>query len=246
MVLARIHAGETVDHYETRRRRKDGAELPISLTVSPIIDDAASSSARRRSRATSPSVRACSRRRGEQAPITAKLNEVGAWSRPRSIASDRPEGHRRRDRVDRRGVRRVLLQRARPRSPATPTCSYTLSGAPKEAFAKFPASARDRHLRADVSRRRRVRLDDVTQDPRYGQNAPYLRHAARDTCRSAVISPCRSKRRPAKCSAACSSVTRGRACSPSSTSSWRTGSPRGPRWRWRMPGCIRKRAKPTG
>ena len=50
---------------------------------------------------------------------------------------------------------------------------YTLSGAPREAFAQFPASARDRGVRADVPRRGRVRLDDVTQDPRYGQNAPY-------------------------------------------------------------------------
>src|SRR5829696_1094882 len=35
-VLARIRAGETVDHYETIRMRKDGALLSISLTVSPI------------------------------------------------------------------------------------------------------------------------------------------------------------------------------------------------------------------
>ena len=38
-VLAKIKAGEIVDHYETRRRRKDGRELLISLTVSPLVDD---------------------------------------------------------------------------------------------------------------------------------------------------------------------------------------------------------------
>jgi PAS domain S-box-containing protein len=38
-VLARIRAGKTVDHYETRRLRKDGTEILISLTVSPITDD---------------------------------------------------------------------------------------------------------------------------------------------------------------------------------------------------------------
>src|SRR4051812_17843083 len=37
-VLARIRAGGMVDHYETRRLRKDGSEVLISLTVSPIID----------------------------------------------------------------------------------------------------------------------------------------------------------------------------------------------------------------
>ena len=35
-ILARLQAGERVDHFETIRRRKDGTLLDISLTVSPI------------------------------------------------------------------------------------------------------------------------------------------------------------------------------------------------------------------
>ena len=35
-ILARIRNGESVEHYETIRRRKDGKLLDISLTVSPI------------------------------------------------------------------------------------------------------------------------------------------------------------------------------------------------------------------
>lgn len=37
-ILRRIRAGETVDHYETVRRRKDGKLIDISLNVSPIRD----------------------------------------------------------------------------------------------------------------------------------------------------------------------------------------------------------------
>jgi two-component system, LuxR family, sensor kinase FixL len=37
--LARIRAGERVDHFETRRRRKDGAIIDVSLTISPVWDD---------------------------------------------------------------------------------------------------------------------------------------------------------------------------------------------------------------
>src|SRR5258705_144487 len=37
-ILKRIRHGERIDHYETVRRRKDGALLDISLTVSPIVD----------------------------------------------------------------------------------------------------------------------------------------------------------------------------------------------------------------
>jgi PAS domain S-box-containing protein len=35
-VIARLRRGESVEHYETVRRRKDGTLFPISLTVSPI------------------------------------------------------------------------------------------------------------------------------------------------------------------------------------------------------------------
>src|ERR1044071_6323524 len=38
MVLGRIRRGERVDHFDTIRQRKDGALVPISLTVSPIRD----------------------------------------------------------------------------------------------------------------------------------------------------------------------------------------------------------------
>src|SRR5688572_25765012 len=34
VVLAKIRAGEKIDHYETVRQRKDGTRLAISLTVS--------------------------------------------------------------------------------------------------------------------------------------------------------------------------------------------------------------------
>ncbi len=37
-ILARIRAGDKIDHYETVRKRKDGTLVNISLTVSPIKD----------------------------------------------------------------------------------------------------------------------------------------------------------------------------------------------------------------
>ena len=38
-ILERIRRGESIDHYETIRRRKDGSLLDISLTVSPIKNE---------------------------------------------------------------------------------------------------------------------------------------------------------------------------------------------------------------
>ena len=40
MVLERIRAGQPITQFETIRQRKDGTLIPISLTVSPIFDDA--------------------------------------------------------------------------------------------------------------------------------------------------------------------------------------------------------------
>lgn len=37
-ILARLRRGEPVHHFETKRRRKDGALLDISLTISPVKD----------------------------------------------------------------------------------------------------------------------------------------------------------------------------------------------------------------
>ena len=37
-ILAKIRAGERIDHYETVRRHKNGTPIQVSLTVSPIHD----------------------------------------------------------------------------------------------------------------------------------------------------------------------------------------------------------------
>ena len=80
-VLAKIRSGGTVDHYETVRKRKDGTLLTISLTVSPIRNDAgeivgASKIARDISDWSS-----CGARAGS-CGITERLYESGRFSRP--------------------------------------------------------------------------------------------------------------------------------------------------------------------
>jgi PAS domain S-box-containing protein len=50
---------------------------------------------------------------------------------------------------------------------------YTLSGAPREAFEKFPLPRNTAVFAATFSGEATVRLDDVTKDSRFGKNAPY-------------------------------------------------------------------------
>jgi PAS domain S-box-containing protein len=39
LILARIRRGEKIDHFETVRRRKDGVDIDVSLTISPVRDE---------------------------------------------------------------------------------------------------------------------------------------------------------------------------------------------------------------
>ena len=39
MIMARLRRGERVDHFETLRVRKDGVQIPVSLSISPVYDE---------------------------------------------------------------------------------------------------------------------------------------------------------------------------------------------------------------
>jgi PAS domain S-box-containing protein len=172
-VLAKIRAGEAVDHYETTRRRKDGSLVSISLSVSPIRGDGgvvvgASKIARditERIRLRAAAV--------EQAQIAAKIGEVGA-----AVAST----------LERDTIVQKVTDTATELTHAEfgaffynvvdpagdAYMLYTLSGAPKEAFANFPHPRATAVFGPTFRGDGTVRLDDVTADPRYGKSAPYF------------------------------------------------------------------------
>ena len=139
VVLAKIRAGEKIDHFETVRQHRDGTRLSISLTVSPIRNRAgeivgASKVARditERSRLLAAA--------GEHARNTEKLGDVGAV-----VAST----------LDRETIVQKVTDIATELTHAEfgaffynvidpdtgeAYMPYTLSGAPRDAFAKFPA-----------------------------------------------------------------------------------------------------------
>ena len=179
-VLARVSRGDKVDHFETIRRRKDGAMIPISLTVSPIRDAAgmvvgASKIARdvtARREADAERSRLLLEAQ-EQAEVTAKLNEVG------ELVSAT---------LDRNAIIQAVTDAATSATGAEfgaffynevhPDSGekyqlYTLSGAPLEAFASFPHPRATAIFAPTFHGEGVVRLDDVTRDPRYGQSPPF-------------------------------------------------------------------------
>jgi PAS domain S-box-containing protein len=172
-VLAKIRAGDRVDHYETVRQRKDGSLVAIALTVSPIRDESGTVvGASKIARDVTERTRLQSELR-MQAENTEKVNDVGTV-----VAAT----------LDRETILQKVTDTATEltraefgaffynlKDPKTGDSYmlYALSGASREAFARFP-QPRATGLFAPTFRGEGVvRLDDVTQDPRYGANAPF-------------------------------------------------------------------------
>jgi PAS domain S-box-containing protein len=179
IVLAHVRSGAKVDHFDTIRRRKDGTQLPISLTVSPIRDDhgrivGASKIARD----------ITDRRQAEQeharllamaehhAATTERLNEVGAI-----VAGT----------LDRHEVVQAVTDAATALTTAAfgaffynavdekgeAYTLYTIAGVPRDAFSKFPMPRNTKVFDPTFRGTGVVRSDDITRDPRYGHNPPY-------------------------------------------------------------------------
>jgi PAS domain S-box-containing protein len=178
-VVARLRRGEKVDHFETVRQRKDGRMVPISLTVSPIHDECgvvvgASKIARdigERKEAEAERSRLLALAE-LNAAITNTLNEVGA-----AVASA----------LDREQVVQKVTDAATVLTGARfgaffynmvdargeSYTLYTISGVPRETFANFPMPRNTKVFDPTFRATEIVRSDDITVDPRYGQNPPH-------------------------------------------------------------------------
>ncbi len=178
-ILAKIRQGQSVDHYETLRRRKDGQIINVSLTISPIRDVSgriigASKIARDiGDRKRVETERALLLSGEQEARRTAELlNRVGPVlageleleKLVQSVTDVATElvgaefGSFFHNVINEQGESYVL---------------YTLSGAPREAFERFPMPRNTEIFGPTFRGERVVRCEDVTLDPRYGRNPPY-------------------------------------------------------------------------
>ena len=191
MVLARIRAGEAMDHYETIRRRKDGTRLTVSLSVSPLRDDAGTIvGASKIARDITERVR-LQALASEQAVVTEKLYEVGT-----TLASNLD-----RDTVVQKvtdvatelthsRVRGVLLQRYGPGRERELHALHALWRA-QGSVREVSASSGHRGVRADLSRRGPGAAGRCHQGPAVREESALSTACRPVTCLSAVISPFR-------------------------------------------------------
>lgn len=171
-IIARLKRGERIEHYETVRVRKDGARINVSLTVSPIKNPRGDViGASKIVRDTTETHRA-DRALREQTEIIETVNRMG-----RVLAGE----------LDLHRLVQATTDAATEISGAQfgaffynvlndageSYMLYTLSGVPREAFANFPMPRNTDIFAPTFSGEGTVLLEDVTKDPRFGQNSPY-------------------------------------------------------------------------
>jgi PAS domain S-box-containing protein len=171
-ILDTIRRGDRIEHFETERVRSDGTRLRVSLTVSPIRDESGRVvGASKIARDVSDRYRAENALRETLAVLTA-LNRTSIM-----LAAE----------LDTeklvRAVTEATTQITRAKYGAffynvrddagESYMLYTLAGVDPAAFAGFPMPRNTAVFGPTFRGEGIVRLDDVTQDPRYGHNAPY-------------------------------------------------------------------------
>ena len=172
-ILDQLRRGERVDHFETVRLAKDGTRLDVSLTVSPIRDPSgAIVGASKILRDITARKRSERRLREEiqvrellgnaaQAVIRAQLDLERVVQGITDIAREitgAAFGAFFYNVLDERGESYRL---------------YTISGAPFEAFSRFPQPRNTAVFGPAFRGEACVRSADITADPRYGHNPPY-------------------------------------------------------------------------
>jgi PAS domain S-box-containing protein len=175
-ILARLRHGERIDHFDTIRVAKDGRRLDVSLTISPIRDATGTIVGASKIVRDVTGMRAADadRRRllEENVAVTEALNNVGTI-----VASN----------LDRDKIVQAVTDIATELTTAEfgaffynvkndageSYMLYTISGVPREAFAKFPMPRNTEVFEPTFSGTGVVRSADITKDSRYGHNPPH-------------------------------------------------------------------------
>ena len=175
-ILARLRQGQRVEHFETVRIAKNGRRLNVSVTISPLRNASGTIVGASKIARDVSALKAAEAERvrllEENAEVTEALNDVGAV-----VASD----------LDREKVVQAVTDGATELTTAEFGASfynvvndtgesymlYTISGVPREAFAKFPMPRNTEVFEPTFKGTAVVRSADITKDPRYGKNPPH-------------------------------------------------------------------------
>jgi PAS domain S-box-containing protein len=171
-ILGKLRRGERIERYETIRVRKDGHRIEISLTISPVRDSSGRIVGAAKVAHDITARRAAERALKEEAIALETLNSVG-----QAVAAQ----------LDLERIVQIVTDAATKLTGAAfgaffynvvdeakeSYWLYTLSGASRESFAKFPMPRNTAVFAPTFSGEGVVRSPNILEDPRYGKNSPY-------------------------------------------------------------------------
>src|SRR5829696_3632743 len=172
VILAKIRAGERVEHYETVRLAKDGSPVNVSLTISPIkAPDGSIVGA-------SKIVRDITERRQTENQLREQTEVVETINRIGQMLSGE---------LDQQRLVQAVTDAATELTGAQfgaffynvidadggSYMLYTLSGVPRGAFANFPMPRATDMFGPTFRGEGTIRIANVREDERYGNNPPY-------------------------------------------------------------------------
>ncbi|NCD71000.1 sensor histidine kinase [Mucilaginibacter agri] len=172
-IISQIASGNKIDHFETIRIAKDGHEIPLSISVSPITDETGKvigASKIARDISAQWAAQETARRYTERLEIMNLMvetisEELDLNKILQKITDATTEltgaqfGAFFYNNIDEKGESFLL---------------YTLSGAPKEMFEKFGMPRNTAVFHPTFSGQGVVRVDDITKDSRYGKSSPHF------------------------------------------------------------------------
>ncbi len=170
-IINKVMKGETVNHFETIRLKKTGEPLPISITVSPIKNRLGIITG------ASKIARDITHQKEAEARLQGYIENLEVFNYVGKTLSED---------LDVQGILQKVTDATTQISGAEfgaffynvldekgdSLMLYTLSGAPREAFAKFAAPRITALFKPTFSGEAIVRIGDIAKDPRYGKNSP--------------------------------------------------------------------------
>ena len=172
-IINQIKNGKKVDHFETVRVNKNGQELQLSLTVSPVINEngeiiGASKIGRDISvqLANQQSALRYTQRLEIMNMVMTEVSEELDLNKILQKVTDAT--------TKLTGARFGAFFYNKTDDQGESYMLYTLSGAPREAFDKFGMPRNTAVFHPTFSGESVVRSDDITKDPRYGNNDPHF------------------------------------------------------------------------
>jgi PAS domain S-box-containing protein len=171
-IIGQISNGKKVDHFETIRITKDGREIPISLSVSPVMDSTGKiigASKIARDISAQHLAQLATQRYTERLEIINLIVETVSEELDLNKILQKVTDTT----TQLTGAQFGAFFYNTVNADGESLMLYTLSGAPKEAFDKFGMPRNTAVFHETFSGNGVVRVEDITKDPRYGHSAPH-------------------------------------------------------------------------